>query len=101
MLNEIKKSLLQIVNDIDVGNSQIDEEDEIKVINTLREFTRKDKMLSKYQAYTYLNMSRATFDNKVKSGDIPKGIKVPGFKELMWKESDLRLLIKNNYGKNK
>lgn len=35
-------------------------------------------------------MSRATFDNLVRDGKLPKGKKVPGFKELMWYKRDLR-----------
>jgi predicted DNA-binding transcriptional regulator AlpA len=45
--------------------------------------------MSKYQAYTYLNMSRATFDNLVREGKLPKGVKVAGFKELFWYKKDL------------
>lgn len=34
-------------------------------------------------------MSRATFDNYVRNGIIPKGIKRPGFKELSWDKKTL------------
>ena len=95
MLQQIKRQLLKIVDDIDADNSQATEEEEIKILHMLKEFTNKDKMISKYQAYTMLNMSRATFDNEVRAGKIPKGIKVPGFKELMWKEKDIISLYKN------
>ena len=95
-MNQILRRLLeQALNDIDAGNSNITQEEEEKIINVLKTINKKDKFLSKYQAYTYLNMSRASFDNKVKEGLIPKGIKVEGFKELMWKETDLIKLIKN------
>lgn len=95
MLKELRNLLLSIVEDIDCNNSNIEkEEDLFEIIKVLKEYTRKDEFLSKYQAYTYLNMSRATFDNKVRSGEIPKGIKVPGFKELMWNKKDLIKLCK-------
>lgn len=95
-MNQILRRLLeQALSDIDAGNSSITQEEEEKIINVLKTINKKDKLLSKYQAYTYLNMSRASFDNKVKEGLIPKGIKVEGFKELMWKETDLKKLIKN------
>lgn len=96
MLKILRNLLQQIIDDIDCDNSNIyNEEDMFKIIEALKEYTRKDIMLSKYQAYTFLNMSRATFDNKVRAGEIPDGIKVPGFKELMWNKKDLVKLIKD------
>lgn len=90
MLQTIKKYLLSIVDDIDAGNSNIDEEEAIHITKMLKEAVRKDVPMSKYQAYTYLNISRATFDNLVREGKLPKGKKVPGFKELIWYKRDLR-----------
>ena len=88
-----------MIDDIDVGNSNLDEEDTMKVAKFLRETTRTDIPMSKYQAFTYLNISRAAFDNLVREGKIPRGRKVPGFKELMWEKKDLRKakkLLQNN-----
>lgn len=82
MLQTIKKLLLNIVDDIDAGNSNIDEDEAIEIIKLLKESVRKDMPMSKYQAYTFLNISRATFDNLVREGKLPKGKKVAGFKEL-------------------
>ena len=45
--------------------------------------------MSKYQACNYLNVSRATFDNYVSDGKIPRGIHQQGFKELYWLKKDL------------
>lgn len=81
---------MKIVDDIDAGNSNIDDEEALKVINTLKEAIRKDVPMSKYQAYTYLGISRASFDNLVRAGKIPKGKKVAGFKELQWYKKDLK-----------
>ena len=67
-------------------------DEEIEIIELLKRYTDKDRNLSKYQACKYLNMSRATFDNYVREGKIPKGKKEAGFKELLWKESELRAL---------
>lgn len=89
MLQTIRKILLGIVDDIDAGNSNIDEEEAIKIAKTLKEYVRKDIPMSKYQAYTYLNISRATFDNLVREGKLPKGKKIAGFKELVWFKKDL------------
>lgn len=41
------------------------------------------------QACNYLGISRATFDNYVREGKIPKGLKQPGFRELFWLKRDL------------
>ena len=89
MLQTIKKLLLGIVEDIDTGNSNLDEEEAVQIISHLRRLSRKDIPMSKYQAYTYLNMSRAKFDNLVREGKIPNGKKVAGFKEISWTKKDL------------
>ena len=90
MLQTIKKLLLSIVDDIDTGNSNIDEKEALQIAKMLKEVVRKDTPMSKYQAYTFLNISRATFDNLVREGKIPRGKKIPGFKELMWYKKDLK-----------
>ena len=83
MLKELRNLLKRIIDDIDCGNSNItDEKEMFKLIEALKEYTRKDDTLSKYQAYTFLNMSRSKFDSKVRLGEIPRGTKIQGFKEL-------------------
>ena len=89
MLKVLRGLLVKLIDDIDTGNTNIVEEDEVKIIEVLRQYTERDKPMSKYQAYTYLNMSRATFDNLVREGKLPKGVKVAGFKELFWYKKDL------------
>lgn len=91
MLSVIKGLLLGIVSDIDAGNSNLTEEEEQHIIAELKEYSRKDVPMSKYQAYTFLNISRATFDNYVRDGRLPHGKKVAGFKELVWYKKDLKL----------
>ena len=49
--------------------------------------------MSKIQACDYLGVSRATFDNYVRDGFIPKGIKQEGFKELSWNKADLDIFL--------
>ena len=86
------RTLLQnIIDDMDCDNSNLSDEEIIEVIDMLKEYSRKDIPLSKYQAYTYLNISRAKFDNLVREGRLPKGQKVPGFKELRWYKRDLKI----------
>ena len=88
MLDVIKKLLQGVIDDIDAGNTNITEDEGIEIIHALREL-RMDKPMSKYQAYTYLNISRATFDNYVKEGKLPQGKKIEGFKELFWNKKEL------------
>lgn len=89
MLKVIKKELLKIVDNIDAGNSNISEEEGIALISTLKSFTEKDIPMSKYQAFNYLHISRATFDNLVREGKIPQDKKQQGFNELQWFKKDL------------
>ena len=94
MLRILKKQLLKIVDDIDVGNSEISDEDAVQIAEFLKRFNSRDKMISKYQAYTYLNIRRAKFDNLVREGVLPRGKKVEGFKELQWSLKEIK-----EYGK--
>lgn len=95
MLYIIKNQLRRIINDIDVGNSNLSEDDAVKVIELLKTVTNKTAKLSKCQACRYLNISRASFDNMVREGRIPRGKKEAGFKELFWFERDLDIIIKS------
>ena len=91
MLQALKEVLLKIVDDIDAGNSNITDEEALRIAKMMKEMVRRDIPMSKYQAYTYLGISRAKFDNLVREGKIPNGRKSPGFKELMWTKKDLRI----------
>ena len=73
MLRVIRSLLLKIVDDIDAGNSNISEGEAIEIVDSLKRFTDKEKRLSKYAACEYLNVSRATFDNYVREGKLPRG----------------------------
>lgn len=94
MLKVVRNLLLKIVEDIDKGNSNITEEDAIEIIDNIKRLTNKDTRLSKYSACKYLNVSRATFDNYVREGKLPKGKHEIGFKELSWNKSTLDDFIK-------
>ena len=87
MLELLKGLLQQLVNDIDSGNSNISEVDQLKTIEFIHQITSKE--LSKIEAAEYIGVSRATFDNYINKGLIPKGRKRQGFKELFWNKSDL------------
>lgn len=96
MLGAIKNLLLKIVDDINTGNSNITEKEAIETVDSLKRFTDRSKRLSKYEACKYLNISRATFDNYVREGKLPKGTKEAGFKELSWSRKELDDFINNN-----
>lgn len=90
----IAQLLEQCLGNIKAGTSNISEEDQLEIVAMLKKYTDKDRRLSKYQACTYLNISRATFDNYIREGKIPKGKKETGWKELSWSESELKEAIK-------
>ena len=89
MLKVIKELLLKVVDNIDSGNSNISEDEGMEIIGIIKEFTDKTQRMSKYKACQYLNVSRATFDNYVREGKLPKGEKAAGFKELSWDKKTL------------
>ena len=87
MLQLIKSAFQQFIDDIDSGNSNIGEHEQLEVLQLLQKLNQKE--LSKIESADYIGVSRATFDNYINKGQIPKGEKRQGFKELSWKKSDL------------
>lgn len=97
MLKSIIRTLLQkFIDDIDSYNCNITMEQQSKIISVLSNIANPDQRMSKIQACDYLGVSRATFDNYVRDGFIPKGIKQEGFKELSWQKSDLDIFLSTN-----
>lgn len=96
MLKIIRELLLKIVDNIDAGNSNLSEDEALQAIDYLKKLTNKEKRLSKYEACRYLNISRATFDNYVRAGKLPRGKHEAGFKELSWTQKDLDEFIKKS-----
>lgn len=94
MLKIIRKLLLQIVDNIDAGNSNITQEEGIEAMELLSKIAHKSERISKYSACQYLNMSRAKFDNYVREGKLPRGKHEVGFKELSWNKKELDDCIK-------
>lgn len=91
LIKLFREELLKIVDNIDAGNSNMDEEDMTQAIVALRQYSHKDEWMTKYQACQFLGgISRATFDNLVSEGKIPKGKKTfAGDSSLFWKATDL------------
>ena len=91
MLKIIRNLLQQIINDIDSGNSNISESEQLETIQFIQKIYSKE--LSKLEAADYIGDSRATFDNYINKGWIPKGKKRMGFKELSWSIYDLNKFL--------
>lgn len=94
MLTLIKTILQKFIDDIDAGNSNLSYEQQCDIIRVLSNVNAgQDNEMNKTQAADYLGVSRATFDNYVHDGFIPKGKQVGKFKELRWYKSDLDLFL--------
>lgn len=89
LIQILRSSLVSIIKRIDDGDCDLSEHETDELISVMRKYTDKDVRMSKYQACNYLNISRATFDNYVSDGRIPKGTHQQGFKELYWLKKDL------------
>lgn len=94
MLKSIIRTLLQkFIDDIDSDSCDITQEQQSKIISVLSNIANPDQRMSKVQACDHLGVSRATFDNYVKDGLIPRGYKQEGFKELSWNKTDLDIFM--------
>jgi hypothetical protein len=85
----IRDLLADRLEQIDAGNSNIDEESAIAIFKAVNDSTDMTKRVSKYKACEILHISRATFDNYVREGKLPRGEHAIGFKELSWSVKDL------------
>lgn len=92
MNNIIKLILKQILKDLDSGNSNISEEQQEEIINLYQRMSLKE--MTKVESAHYIGVSRATFDNYISKGLIPKGSKRQGLNNLMWNKSDLDKYLK-------
>lgn len=90
----LRNMLQKCIDDIDNGSCNMNDEELGKLVESLKEYSRKDTPMSKYQAYTYMNMSRASFDNYIREDKLPAGKKIPGFTEKVWFKKDLDKYIR-------
>lgn len=96
MLSIIRSLLQQHIDNIDAGNTNLNYEQQCKLLRILSNVDiGQDNEMNKTEAADYIGVSRATFDNYVKDGFIPKGKEVGRFKELRWYKSDLDLYLLN------
>lgn len=90
MDNHIIANIIRnFADSIDANNTKASEEELIEVCDQLAFIMNPDSKLSKYQAIKFLEISRASFDNYVAKGLIPKGMEQQGFKEKFWYKRDL------------
>jgi hypothetical protein len=89
MLSLIRKELVNLIDRIDAGNTQISETECIKLLEYINEVSNVNEKLSKYQACSMLKISRAKFDTLVANGIIPAGRHQQGFKEKFWFKKDI------------
>jgi excisionase family DNA binding protein len=91
MLSIIRKVLVDALDNIDGGNSNITEDECKQLVDLLS--TIGEPRMSKYQACEYLNISRSKFDSLVREGKLPEGRRQAGFKEKFWKKSEIMKYI--------
>ena len=100
MIELVKSALQTIIDSLDAGHTNLSETECEELLSYIAKVTDKQEKLSKEQAIFYITkhinkkISRATFDNYVRNGLIPKGRDQMGFKEKFWIKSDLQDFIK-------
>ena len=94
MLKIIRNILQKFIDDIDSDNTNIDYQQQCELLRILSNVNSgQENEMNKTQAADYIGLSRATFDNYVRMGFLPKGKQVGQFKELRWYKSDLDLFL--------
>jgi predicted DNA-binding transcriptional regulator AlpA len=94
MMNLIRTILQNWINDIDAGNTNLSYEQQCSLIRLMSNVDLgQENEMNKTEAADYIGVSRATFDNYIRDGFIPKGKQIGKFKELRWYKSDLDLFL--------
>lgn len=93
MLKIVGKLLRNIADRIDEGSISSNPEETMQAMEALKNIVDREQRISKYQACQYLNVSRATFDNYIRDGKLPRGKHQAGFKELSYSKKDLDQFI--------
>jgi len=84
VIKQIVNYLREIADKLESGTCDLTEDEAMHIMSVVAH-----KRLSKEQACIFLNMSHSKFDLLVRQGDLPKGRKVAGFKELVWYQDEL------------
>ena len=94
MMKVIRTILQKWIDDIDADNTNLSYDQQCDLIRVLSNVNiGQENEMNKTQAADYIGVSRATFDNYVRDGFIPKRKQVGNFKELRWYKSDLDLFL--------
>lgn len=94
LLQTIKTILQKFIDDIDADNTNLSYDQQCDIIKILSNVDiGQENEMNKTEAADYLGVSRATFDNYVRDGFIPKGKQIGKFKELRWYKSDLDMFL--------
>lgn len=94
MMHIIRTILQKWIDDIDADNSNLNYEQQCDIIRLMSNVNLgQENEMNKTQAADYIGVSRATFDNYIRDGFIPKGKRIGEFKELRWYKSDLDLFL--------
>lgn len=95
MLKIIRTLLLNIIDGIDAGNSNITEDQAIEIIKVIKNYTDTTQLYNRTQVAKYLHCSVQSFDLYRKEGKIPEGTKqVGGVRQ--WTKQQLDDFIKSN-----
>lgn len=89
----VSRLLREYADKIDAGTCELSMTEAMDIMRILGH-----EVMSKAQAYRYLNMSRSRFDALVGEGKLPKGKSRVGFKELVWYRDELDIAIKKYKG---
>lgn len=85
----VVKYMREVADKIEVGTSEISESQAIDILRIVAH-----EVMSKEQACSYLNLSRARFDDLVREKKLPKGKKRVGFKEKVFYKDELDLAVR-------
>ena len=77
----ISKFFRDIADNVEANNTYASEDELLEICDMIGFMVNPESKLSKYQAVKFLGISRATFDNYVAKGLLPKGMEQQGFKE--------------------
>ena len=101
MLKELRDLLMKIVNDIDSGNSNIDESQTIEIASAIGELVSRynkpkiSNKLTRLEACRYLRVSETKFNILRRKGLISEGTKKAG-DVRKWSIEELDKYIKDN-----
>lgn len=85
----VAKTLRDIANKIDAGNSEMSPSEAMDIMSTLCHY-----VMSKDTACRHLNLSRSRFDELIRERKLPEGRKRVGFKEKVWYQDELDACLK-------